>query len=345
MPLERNQELIAKAIEAFQALTPIRLIPEPPDTVNQPGLLNDLGAINQLRLANGRLAGTFAIEVKPTLSRATIGQLYRQIRMTDLPTIVITDYVTPGMAKQLREGNILFMDAAGNAFITADNVFVHIIGQKRPETIGARKPPTQAFRAAGLNLILAILDDNALLNRPYRQIAEFTDVALGTITNVFTDLEELGHLQTIGDKRRLLRYDDLLHRWAAAYIEKVRDKQLIGRFTADDWHTWNDKDLERLGAYRGGEVAAQTMTGYLKPETTTLYLTEPPGRLQAEFGLRRNPNGPVELLRAFWPPGMHPKNQCAPPIIVYADLLTIGDDRTLETAKLLYEKHVAIDHG
>jgi len=340
---EKDHELLEQVIEGFQAVTPIRIELVPPNQDHGHGATAGLDGTLYLRLPNGRTAGPFAIETKRTLNRAALGQLYRQTRATELPTIVATDYVNPVMAKALREANVLFMDTAGNALINADNVFVHIVGQKRPPRIGASKPPTQALRAAGLTLILALLDDDTLLNQPYRQIAKVTDVALGTITNVFNDLEELGHLQTIGDKRRLLKYDNLLHRWAAAYIEKVRGKQMIGRFTAEGWRNWTDTDLERLGAYWGGEVAAQKMTDYLKPETATLYLTQPPGRLQAELQLRRDPDGPIELLRAFWPPGIHLKDQCAPPIIVYADLLAIGDDRTLETARLLYEKYLAND--
>lgn len=344
-PETREAALIGRVIEGFQAVTPIRLELEPPTKgpTNEPAAEPD-GTV-YLRLPNGRTAGPFALETKRTLNKATLGQLYQLTRTATLPTIVATDYVNRNMAETLRKANILFIDTAGNALINADNIFVHVVGQKRPTPDGASKPPTQALRAPGLKLILTLLDDDALLNRPYRQIAEATDVALGTITNVFNDLEELGFLQTIGDKRRLLNRDELLHQWAAAYIEKVRDKERIGRFTTTDWYAWTDADLERLGAYWGGEVAAARMTEFLKPETATLYLTKPPGRLQAELQLRRDPNGPIELLRAFWPPGIRLNDQCAPPIVVYADLLAIGDDRTLETARLLYEKYVAIHSG
>ncbi len=342
-PEERETALIGRVIEGFQAVTPIRLELAPPDKGHTTAPAAELDGTLYLRLPNGQTAGPFALEIKRTLNKATLGQLYQLTRTATMPTIVVTDYVNRNMAEALREANVLFIDTAGNALINAGNVFVHIVGQKRAKPDGASKPPTQALRAAGLKLILALLDDDALLNRPYRQIAEATGVALGTITNVFNDLEELRYLQTIGDRRRLLNRDDLLHQWAAAYIEKARDKQLIGRFNTEDWRAWTDADLDHLGAYWGGEVAAQKMTGYLKPETATLYLTQPAGRLQAEFQLRRDPNGPIELLRAFWPPVMHLNAQCAPPIVVYADLLTIGDDRALETARLLYEKYIAID--
>ena len=98
-----------------------------------------------------------------------------------------------------------------------------------------------------------------------------------------------------------------------------------------------------MGAWWGGEVAAAKITDYLKPETATIYLKPPAGRLQAELGLRKDPGGDVELIEAFWPPQLVTRKQCAPLIVVYADLLAIGDDRTIETARMLYENYVAID--
>lgn len=37
-----------------------------------------------------------------------------------------------------------------------------------------------------------------------------------------------------------------------------------------DW--WQRVDVTTYGAHWGGEVAAEKLTGYLKPETVTLYI-------------------------------------------------------------------------
>lgn len=335
-------QLINRIIDTFHELTPIRLEVEPPaELTHGEGQVRTDGNL-YLRMPNGRTVGPLAVEIKPKIDRAEFGQIYRYATIPGLPAIVATEYVNPQMAATMAEANVLFIDAAGNALINAGDVYVFITGRKPPTTYQRRQPPTRAFRAAGLRLILALLDDEELLNMPYRAIAEVTGVALGTITNVFNDLEELGYLQTVGKKRRLRNFDDLLHKWADAYIEKARDKQIIGRFTAENWRNWTDQDLKLAGAWWGGEVAAAKMTDYLKPETATIYLDGPPGHFQARFGLKRDPNGTLELLENFWPKRMHRDLQCAPPIVVYADLLTIGDDRTLETAKILYEKHLTV---
>lgn len=334
--------ILEDLLAAFQRVTPFRAELERPDIEWNIDNGRHPDALLRFRLPNGRTIGPLAIEVKPRLDRANIGQLVLETTKTTLPTVVATRYVNPKLAETLVKRNIPFIDTAGNAFLNMDDVFVLVTGRKTPRLKIAR-PPTRAFRAAGLKLILALLDDQALLNLPYRHIADTTGVALGTITNVFTDLEELGYLQTVGDLRRLRKFEDLVHKWADAYIEKMRGKLVIGRYTATNLEQLAYQDIEQLEAWWGGEVAAAKFTQYLKPETMTLYVRPPAGRVQATFGLKADPRGKVELLEAFWEPRRKLAHEnCAPPIVVYADLLAIGDDRTLETARMLYEKYIAI---
>jgi len=58
--------------------------------------------------------------------------------------------------------------------------------------------------------------------------------------------------------------------------------------------------------------------------------------------LRKDPAGNVEILKGFWT-FKYPWNytQLAPPLLVYADLLATGNDRNIETGKMIYEKYFA----
>jgi hypothetical protein len=50
----------------------------------------------------------------------------------------------------------------------------------------------------------------------------------------------------------------------------------------------------------------------------------------------------VEVHRRFWNfPGEPEHDNLVPPLLVYADLLATGDARCIETAKMIYETHVA----
>lgn len=342
--IEKDRVILDAALEAFQRTTGIRPEFERPAMALHTRDRAGPDALVHLRMQNGRTIGPFAVEIKGRLERANLAQILLETRTDGHPTLIATEYVNPKMADTLNAQNIAFLDTAGNALLKADDVFVYITGRKVPMEQRGAKAPTRAFGTTGIKLILAILNDPPLLNATYREIAHVTDVALGTITNVFNDLEELGFLQTVGDRRRLRKVDDLIHKWADAYIEKTRDKLVIGRYTAENAPRWTDTTLAQLDAWWGGETAAAKITGYLRPETTTLYVKPPPGRVQAKFGLRKDPRGNVELLQAFWPPKMNVDyRDCAPFIVVYADLLAIGDDRTIETARMLYEKYIDID--
>src|SRR4030067_288899 len=85
---------------------------------------------------------------------------------------------------------------------------------------------------------------------------------------------------------------------------------------------------------RWGEAAPARLTKIFRPGTLPFYGPKLEPRLLLAQRLRPDPAGNVEFLRRFWTfedkvPGM------APAVLVYADLVTIGDARTLEAAKQL----------
>jgi len=54
--------------------------------------------------------------------------------------------------------------------------------------------------------------------------------------------------------------------------------------------------------------------------------------------IRKDPDGKIEILEAFWYfdfGGEH--NDLVNPILIYADLLATGDPRNIETTELIYE--------
>ena len=101
-------------------------------------------------------------------------------------------------------------------------------------------------------------------------------------------------------------------------------------------------NIKPYGACWGGEVAGTRLTQYLKPENVTIYAHTPPGKLILEHKLKKTGNGSIEILKPFWKTAPHDKNrETVPPLLVYADLMATGDMRNIETAGLIYEKHLA----
>lgn len=279
----------------------------------------------------------FLAEVKPRLTKANL-LLALMARKPEEKLLLITDYVNPVMAEDLKEKKIAFIDAAGNAYINEPPVYVYVKGNKQLEEL-PKRAKTRAFQATGLKVLFAFFCKPELLNAPYREIAKAADVALGTVGWVLTDLREGGYLVDMGKRgRRLRQKKQLVDRWVTAYPEVLRPKLIIGRYRADNDHWWKDADVRELHAWWGGEVAAAKLTRYLKPEFVTVYAKDRPEKLIIKNKLKKDPNGNVEILDAFWEAE---DKELAPPLLIYADLIATGDARNLETARMIYEKELA----
>ena len=100
-------------------------------------------------------------------------------------------------------------------------------------------------------------------------------------------------------------------------------------------------DLQPYHAFWGGEVAANRLLHHLEPQTATIYARDTPKQLIAEYRMRADVNGDVEILDAFWNPNHVPTiRDVVPPILAFADLTTTTDGRNLEAAKMIYDEYI-----
>jgi hypothetical protein len=258
------------------------------------------------------------------------------------------------MAEKLRVHDVQFLDTAGNAFINAPPTYVYIRGN-RPEKITPKKWKRadaygRAFAATGLKVVYAFLCNPELVNAPYREIADVADAAVGTVGWVLNDLKADRYIAEFGRGRgrRLIDYRRLLDRWTAAYPEKLRPKQLIGVFLAEDADWWQHINIAAFNACWGGETAAAKITGFLQPEVVTIYLkanglaklvTANRLRKATEFPHATTRN-PIYVLEAFWnTEGVD--TEVVDPVLVYADLIATADARNRETAQIVFADHIA----
>ena len=275
----------------------------------------------------------------------TLGPIAEQVRNPKLqggpPALLVTRYITPTQAKRLRELEVPFIDTAGNAYVNDLPLYVFVTG-RGPAKAGRNTPTDRLYRAAGLRVLFTLLCRPDLVNKPLRAIAQATGVALGTVTYVLEDLEQRGHLirRRIRTARILRDRQTLLERWVTAYAEVLRPRILRDRFETPQPDWWQGVDIKKYHAQWGGEVAADLMTHYLKPGTVAIYMNNDtkPGRLLLDHKLARALRGNVEILDKFWQWPDADEDQLVPPLLVYADLLAIGDARTIETARLVHDQ-------
>lgn len=280
-------------------------------------------------------------EIKTTVTKAQRLLLLIHKGKLQYPLLLIAKYVNPQIAEQLREDGIEFIDTAGNVFINQPPVYIFVKGNRLPEIAG-QVPVKRAFRAAGLKMIFHFLCTPGFENKTYREIAAATDVALGTVDWIMKELKELGFLIDRGKKGLMLtQKETLLQRWVTAYPEQLRPKQLLGRYRGQhDW--WQQKMLDPQKAQWGGEVAAARLTQYLKPELITIYaMAQHLNQLLLDNRLKTDITGDVEILERFWKPvEEQQQEELVHPVLIYADLLATGNQRNLETAKMIYEQHI-----
>jgi len=50
-----------------------------------------------------------------------------------------------------------------------------------------------------------------------------------------------------------------------------------------------------------------------------------------------NPNGEVAIYKPFW---KNQENRTVSPLLIYAQLMYSGNDRNIETAKLIYDEYI-----
>jgi hypothetical protein len=353
--IKQKKNVLDKALEAVQQETGKRLKMLKKNLIQQDGKIVD---------AIVEIAGVqYHVEVKKWTQQANFGALVYQVQ--DLPgnKLLVADYVNKKLAARLKDAGVQFIDTAGNAYIDQDNLYLNIRGndpvvtltvneENRPNTavpIGMNQEirPDQrwttgrAFTPTGLKVVYELILDPDLINRPYRYIADRADVALGTVGWVLNDLTAKGLVANRGKKKTIRELKVLIETWAEAYPQKLRQKQLLGRFFTHDPTWWKKIDLKNLRAQWGGEVAAAEMTNYLRPQKAIIYLRGDliPLMQQGRMTKVENMGGAnVEIYKPFWNRDLPGKT--VHPLIVYADLIVTGDPRNLETAKLIYDNFI-----
>ena len=346
--IEREKQILDRALEALERETGLHtkvLQWEPRFGPNY-----TLGPDAIVEVADNQRTYQFAAEIKLNLDRFDTLHHLQHLRAhargaARLPLLVATPFITTQLAERCREMGICFADIAGNAYLKAPGLHIHVTGKRRPLEIMTGNEG-RAVTPTGLRVVFALLCQPALLNANYREIAATARVALGTVVLVIKDLENRRYITPLPAnrptlKRRMLDPERLLQEWVAAYPTALRPKLNARRFRAKNPNWTEGVNLTPYGAFWGGEVAANRLTHYLQPQAATVYAKEAPTRLIADQRMKADVNGDTEILDVFWNPERLTAIQgVAPPILVYADLVTTADGRNIEVAKLIYDEYI-----
>lgn len=280
-----------------------------------------------------------AYEVKATIDRHDQLATFKQQAHR---AVLVTRALSSAMLEQCRQRNIEFLDASGNCFLNQPGFFVFVSGRKGTTLTDAT---ARGLTPAALRLVFAALCKPAILQGSVRNIAEIAGVSHGAAGIALATLEEMDMIGKAPSGQRMLVHPERwLDVWTEGYLGRLRPKLTTYRMSAA---TALSSLLEQVSPVTqelllGGEAAAKHAQLGLKPGALTLYIDvqneHVMRNLVRELKLRRDPDGPVELVEIFWNTQALPSFPAVPDALVYADLIGSGIDRTLDIAAKLKKR-------
>lgn len=310
-----------------------------------------------------RFDGTVDIRVgkhcirEPYMVRASLGSdtvhLLSMVRQESKEgLLLVASHVNDRIGNLLRSADVHFMDMDGNLFLDGSGIHMFVIGRR-----GNHKPlhsqrgtGSRAFYPSGLRLLFHLLIDpalnsgkagSALVDKTYREISARTGISHSTVGWVMADLiDQKLVIQVSPGHRMLADRPRILERWVQGYIERLRPSLVVERYSPPRADWWQDATLPE-GLW-SGETAAALLTHALKPQTATIFGNRPSHDFVLKHMLQKDPEGTVVFLKPFWRTSQAPSSNvpCVHPLLVYADLLSIDDDRTREVAKHIYDNYL-----
>ena len=300
--------------------------------------------ILELSLADGSQK-TLHVEVKASHLSGDAAR-YQLARYSASPAdwLLAAPYVGAPLGESLEEQGINFIDRHGNCYLRIGDHFVARIQGKTPP-----KPParSKAMRAAGYQVMFAILAEPELVGAPQRDIA----AAAGTSRQPVGDLLERWREERLLVKRRR-RYAwvdgpdaGLLERWVAGYRSMLRPKLVVGRFRLpvrepQQVEHWLEEHLE-LVRY-GGTAGAYRLEPHYRGALTVAHLG--PASEEMRRRLKAVPAAEGELVwmrhigqasqKGETPDTVHP-------LLVYSELVSDPDPRAGEAAHLIRERRLS----
>ncbi|WP_454877438.1 type IV toxin-antitoxin system AbiEi family antitoxin [Serratia inhibens] len=283
---------------------------------------------------------TFKMDIKIIRRKENLFLLRKswQNRTAD-ERLLLCSPLTPAQTKICEELKLNFIDAAGNASINTEGLFLQISGKKAPKNTKHFEEGNTRISEGTLKLLFVLLSDTNAIDSTYRELANAAGISLGMVSKAFDYLEAQRYYRKSQDRRRLLEPGALTSLWLREYAIMLRPKQKSIRLAAPtDWQRIPLQSNETWG----GEAAASLLTdGYLSPEKLILFTHEPLQQRRKDLGLRPEREGQMQLVTAFWGNEWR-LTALAKAMLSVGELLAGRDDRNLEVARLVNDKYLGL---
>lgn len=284
-----------------------------------------------LRVARDGHSVRFALERRRgAAGRSAVDAFLARSVPTGVVGVLAAAEIPASARERIRAAGRGYVDEAGNAYLSAGPVLVHIDGLST-----VRRARTPGLRGAGLRVLGAFLAEPELLSSSLRVVAEACGVSTKAVRSVRARLEDQGQLVTSSGRQVLADPSTVLDEWLAGYRDILRPALVVGRYYLP--HE-DPVALERLLDHRGADWAwggsrgAAIQLGTTVGPDVVLHLTERP----PDF-LRPTEDGRMEVLDVPAPPLGRGDTHGVHPILCLAELAVRQDPRSREIAADLRE--------
>jgi len=294
---------------------------------------------------------TYNAEIKNILKRPIPQHLSLEKSNIDRPLLIMAEYVNPSIGKDLKNININYIDTAGNMYLyVPDIIYIHKTGktvEKKPE-----KNQSKLTQPKGLQLLSCILINEKHINLTIRELASLAGISIGWTSRLKNELKAKGYLHQKGSNTyKLIRKEELFKKWLVNYQDKLRPSLLLDtyRLSPSNFNNIDNILASNIKSHKysyGGEYAADKLIKYYQPKVIDIFIKPEKVREYVQ-GLHLVPATKEYNLRLF--------NQFSDkiqfetndteyniihPIFIYAELLSANNDRSRDTAELIYDKFV-----
>lgn len=261
------------------------------------------------------------------------------------PLLVAADYITPKSKETLKSNGVNYIDSYGNAYLNLEHLKIYV---EKDNAKPVYNVYSEVFTRAGGQILFHLLQNPELINANYEHLAEISCVSLGSVSKTIKGLLKEGFaVKWDKDKKyQLVKREELLEKWVALVNEKILPKHKIGNYRSATPEHYKIKDIgPSLESCWGGEYGAKLITNYLNPEQYSLFTTREKPDLMCLFKMVPDIDGNIIAYKSFWKPEsieLHYNHgeTAVNPLLVYAELIYSGNDRNIETAKIIFDEYI-----
>lgn len=342
----REENIFNACVEKLRKLPPVKSVKK-----RKSSKVKNVEVDVSLDISTDRGDIRFVVEVKGVLKRPIPRHLAVMKNRLNLPFLLMSEYVNPSIAEDLKQNGIHFIDCQGNAYIDVNEyIYINVQGRKKEHT--SEQKTTTLFQPTGMRLLFVLLAYPDRLNTTLRELKNLAGISFGQTQAGMKELKakELVFKNKKG-KLKFLDKKSLLEKWLEYYADRLRPKLILGSYKvapsieSEISQKLNDLLKGEQDSYAtGGSLGADHLLRYYRGPSTEIFIRpELLYKVQSELKLMEAKETNMTLFNLFSPLIIYKANtpfSVAHPLFLYAELLHQSVSRAHETAELIYNTYL-----